>query len=112
MQVRGERFLKGPIPWAWLVRAGQLPGKALHVAVALWHHAGMSGSLKVKRSMSSLGKEFGFDRATATRALQVLEEANLVHVVRKDGNAPVVTLLKIPKIEEAPGRSAASPKSG
>jgi hypothetical protein len=27
---RGERFLKGPIPWPWISAAAALPGKALH----------------------------------------------------------------------------------
>ena len=36
----GEKFLKGPIPWAWLQRAFLLPGKALHVALLLWREAG------------------------------------------------------------------------
>ena len=29
-------FLKGPIPMPWLIVAGNLPGKALHVGIALW----------------------------------------------------------------------------
>ena len=37
----GELFLKGPIPWRWLVLAAQLPGRALAVGVALWHLVGM-----------------------------------------------------------------------
>ena len=36
----GEKFLKGPVPMAWLERAFVLPGKALHVALLLWFKAG------------------------------------------------------------------------
>ena len=32
----GERFLKGPIPMDWLSAAARLPGKSLHVAIAIW----------------------------------------------------------------------------
>jgi hypothetical protein len=30
-----RRFLRGPIPWAWLQEAGMLPGKALMVSLLL-----------------------------------------------------------------------------
>jgi hypothetical protein len=33
---RAERFLRGPVPWPWLVRAMALPGKALAVGLILW----------------------------------------------------------------------------
>jgi hypothetical protein len=36
----GEKFLRGPIPWKWLIRAGRLPGKALQVGLLLWQAAG------------------------------------------------------------------------
>ena len=32
---RADRFLKGPVPWPWLVRAMGLPGKALAVGLML-----------------------------------------------------------------------------
>ena len=28
-------FLRGPVSWPWLSRAGRLPGRALHVALAI-----------------------------------------------------------------------------
>ncbi len=28
-----KKFLKGPIPWQWLSKAANLPGKVLHVAI-------------------------------------------------------------------------------
>jgi hypothetical protein len=37
-------FLKGPIPWDWLDRAGRLPGKALAVGLVLWQKAGLCNS--------------------------------------------------------------------
>ena len=44
----GEWFLKGPIPGEWLHRAAKLPGRALHVARALWYLAGVEKSQQVK----------------------------------------------------------------
>jgi len=50
----GERFLKGPIPMRWLELAGLQPGKSMHVAVALWHLAGMKRNRCVALSGSVL----------------------------------------------------------
>ena len=44
---KGEWFLKGPIPGAWLTSAASLPGKALHVALAAWTEAMMKRSATV-----------------------------------------------------------------
>jgi hypothetical protein len=39
---QGEKFLKEPIPLEWLVQAACLPGRAVHVGVALWYQAGLT----------------------------------------------------------------------
>src|SRR5581483_3598380 len=36
---KGEEYLGGPIPLSWLGRAAVLPGKALHLGIALWFAA-------------------------------------------------------------------------
>ncbi len=36
------QFLKGPIPLLWISAACALPGKAPHVAVALWYRQGLA----------------------------------------------------------------------
>jgi hypothetical protein len=89
---RKERFLKGPVPWPWLVRAMKLPGRALHVGIYVWFFAGMSRSETVVLTMSRLQRELGFSRATATRGLAALEAADLVSVERATGRAPRVTI--------------------
>ena len=38
-----DRFLKGPVPWPWLMQAMALPGKALAVGLMLWLEHGMTG---------------------------------------------------------------------
>jgi len=91
---RGQRFLKGPIPWAWLMRAAELPGRALHTAVALWFLSGVTRSETVKLSGRPLA-ELGVDRHAKYRALAALEGAGLVRVTRSPGRNPVVTLLPV-----------------
>jgi DNA-binding MarR family transcriptional regulator len=89
----GERFLKGPIPWAWLQRAANLPGHALHVGIYLWWLAGMKNTAAITVSVGTLDKELGVKRHTAGRALTSLSEAGLVHSDRRPGRKPRITLL-------------------
>ena len=88
-----DRFLKGPIPWAWIVRAANLPGKTLHVSLTLWHKAFMLGCRTVKLSYSELDS-MGCKRECARRALMHLENARLVSVKRHAGRSPVITILE------------------
>ena len=90
----GQAFLKGPIPMTWLMRAAQEPGKALHVAVALWFAVGVTKSSEVKLS-SSLLTDLGVHRHAGYRGLAALERAELVRVMRHRGRHPVVTLLEV-----------------
>ena len=92
---QGELFLKGPIPWQWLERAAQLPGKTLHVAITLWQRAGMGKSNRLKLSTKVLDG-MGVDRYAKRRALTALEGAGLVSVERHHGKNPIVTLLEFP----------------
>ncbi len=91
----GEKFLKGPIPWAWILKAGCIPGKALHVSIYIWHLAGMNDVRTVSINLSQFNANWGFDRSTASKALKALELANLVKVVRSPGKKPQVTLMDV-----------------
>jgi DNA-binding transcriptional ArsR family regulator len=86
---RGEKFLRGPIPWLWLERAGELPGKALAVGLRVWFAAGCRDSSSVTVNLSRTG----LPRRTAQRGLIALERAGLVAVERRRGRPPVVTIL-------------------
>jgi len=88
----GERFLKGPVPWKWLEGAAQQPGRALHVAVAIWQLAGMRRSRCVALNLSRLGS-LGVTRYAASRGLKALEAVGLVQVNRQRGRKAVVTIL-------------------
>jgi hypothetical protein len=81
----------GPIPWDWLVRAGGLPGRALHVGLLLWHLAGLQGG-RVVRFSQARASEFGFSVDTARRAVRSLAGAGLVSVERVPGRALRVTI--------------------
>jgi hypothetical protein len=95
-----ERFLKGPIPWPWLERAGALPGKALHVAIRLWHEVGLTRTSKVSISMTGM-ERMGISRFAATRGLAALEGAGLVSVVRHAGRKAQVVVVATAALSSA-----------
>jgi hypothetical protein len=102
-----DRFLAGPVPWAWVEAAAKLPGKALHVGLALWRLRGITKAWTVKLNLSAI--DLVPDRSTASRALSALERAGLVVVDRSDGRASVVTIVDAEAVVEAvnpPGNSA------
>src|SRR5262245_45163554 len=88
----GRRFLKGPVPWPWLERAACLPGRALHVGLALWHLVGLGRKREVVLTGSVLAS-MGVDRHAARRGLTALETAGLVTMIRHPGRRPRVTVL-------------------
>ena len=91
---KGQRFLRGPIPLDWLSAAAALPGRSLHVGVALWLEAGLRNSAVVPLS-NLTGRYFGLDRNAKYRGLEWLEQAGLISVERKLGRAPMVTLYAV-----------------
>jgi hypothetical protein len=88
---KADRFLKGPVPWPWLVRAMALPGKALAVGLMLWREAGCRRQRTVYFSLARAVAD-GIPTATARRAVWQLERAGLVTVYRKPGHGLEVTL--------------------
>jgi hypothetical protein len=88
---RTKKFLKGPVPWEWLIVASQLPGKALIIGLCLWRLMGATGHGSIPLSNSEL-QPFGIDRAAKSRGLVALEKAGLITVDRKRGRWPVVTV--------------------
>ena len=87
----GGRYLKGPVPWPWIVAAAALPGKALIVGLCLWRLAGATKNRTVVLGNVDLAP-FGTDRAAKSRALAALEGAGLVTVTRQANRFPAVTL--------------------
>ena len=89
---KNDRFLRGPIPWRWLVRASQLAGKALVIGLCLWRLKGAMGSNTVWLGNTEL-QPFGIDRAAKSRGLAALERAGLVTINREARRRPMITLL-------------------
>jgi hypothetical protein len=84
-------FLKGPVPWPWIVAAAGLSRTALIVGLCLWRLAGALKSRTVTLGNADL-KPFGVDRAAKSRALVMLEDAGLIEVARAPSRFPSVTL--------------------
>ena len=95
---RGEKFLKGPIPLNWLAKAARQPGKALHVAIAIWFFAGVTRSRSVALS-SRLMFSLGSSRFSTYRGLKALEEVGLVTVIRQRGRSPRITIQDFNKVD-------------
>lgn len=92
---RGEHYLGGPIPLRWLSRAAALPGRALHVALALWHEATVSrGKCPTVQPRRVTLRRFGAgSRRTLYRSLAALEAAGLVSVEHRTGRPSLVSIL-------------------
>lgn len=90
-----KKFLRGPIPLKWLSHAAMLPGRSLHVAIAVWFMAGLKNARIVPIS-NITALQFGLDRNAKYRGLEWLENANLISVERRAGRAPIVTILEPP----------------
>ena len=90
---RKTRFLKGPVSLANLHTAAQLPGRALHLYLAIRHRCDLHLTQTVTLSSDYLGP-WGLDRHAKRRALSALELAGLILVDRHKGRAVRVTLVK------------------
>ena len=101
------RFLKGPVPWDWVERAANLPGKALHIAMELWRESGCRSTLNDIPLSTNKLKSLGVGRKAAYAGLKHLEAARLITVERRDGCLSRVTILDaepvpVPKLVEPP----------
>jgi hypothetical protein len=93
-------FLKGPIPADWLKVAGSLPGKTLHIGIAIWLVRGVEKRKRFKFTPRWYSW-FSLDPHTVRRALLRLQQAGLIRVERKPGCSPIVTVLEAPKEDES-----------
>ncbi len=89
---RSARYLRGPVPLAWLQAAARLPGRALQVGLALWYLVGVTKSATVSLSSVQLAG-FGVDRSAKRRALTALAGAGLITLDQVPGRNPVVTVI-------------------
>lgn len=87
------KFIKGPIPLEWIIRANALPGKAGAVGLALWFLVGVQGSRTVKLT-GEVERIAGCGRKAVYQALDALAAAGLIDCNRKAGARAVVTMLE------------------
>ena len=85
-------FLRGPIPLNWLGSAAALPGKTLHVGIALWWLHGMAKGKPFKLTQKAL-QTLNVERDAASAALVRLEQAGLIRVERQSGQRPTVSMV-------------------
>ena len=105
---RVERgFVLGPLPLHWLLPARALPGKALHVALALWHVYGMTKCPEIAVS-NVLMARFSVHRDAKLRAIHALEHAGLVSVSKGKGRSRRVTLLALTQTDKPAHRRSTS----
>ena len=87
-------FLRGPIPLDWLGSAATLPGKTLHVGIALWWLHGMAKGKPFKLTQKAL-QTLNVERDAAGAALARLEQVGLIRVVRTPGQRPTVSIIVV-----------------
>ena len=85
------RFLK-KTPLDSLQRAARLPGRALHIYLAIRHRCDLRRSKSVTLPGVYL-RSWGIDKHAKSRALAELELSGLIAVERRRGRPAVVSLL-------------------
>jgi hypothetical protein len=102
-----ELFLRGPIPMKWLERAAALPGKSLHLALALWW---LDGVVKVK-PFKLTGKVLDLlhvSRDATDAGLRRLEQEGLIRVDRATGRRPLIAIVKPSTVGQATAPATAT----
>jgi hypothetical protein len=84
-------FIKGPIDIDWLGAACRLPGKTVHVALAIHWLAGMKGSSGIKVSRKAL-QLFHVSNDANLDALRRLGEAGLISYTAAVGQRALITV--------------------
>ncbi len=87
-----SRFLKGPVSLKQLQTAAKLPGRTLHLYLAVRHRCDLCQSKTVTLPSAYL-ETWGLDKDSKRRALTELELVGLITVGRRRGRTVVVTLL-------------------
>jgi hypothetical protein len=95
------RFVKGPIPLDRVVRAAQLPGKALCLLLLIYYRTGASGTEWVTIPRSLLD-EVGINREAKRRALRHLEYIGMIHIKQTKGYQTKVRLRPVRKLSGRP----------
>ena len=88
-----DKFIKGPIPRAWVKAANEAGSCAARLIPVLWFLRGYRGSKKFNVSNVE-AQQWGVSRGQKARGLKQLEKAGLIEFVRKlKSSSPVVRLI-------------------
>jgi hypothetical protein len=88
-----RQFLRGPVDWEDTCIAAALPGKALAVWLLIHLRWRMRDGDAVTLPSRRLA-EMGVDPDAKCRALRVLEDAELIKVIRQRGKSPRIALVR------------------
>ncbi len=96
------KFILGPIPMSWLIRAANLPGKSpVLIGLMLFHLAGLRRTRERLSLSARQMKQFGIANSqTVRKALRALQQAGLVNIEQLPGRSRLVTILE-PNLTEA-----------
>ena len=89
------QFIKGPIPMDWLIKAANLSGKTIHVALELWRESGCRRSRNDIPLSTDKLQSLGVGRKASYAALKHLEAAKLITVERRRGRLSRVTIIDV-----------------
>lgn len=92
---KGGGFIKGPLPLPWIQATMQIPGKTLHLALAIWYLAGLNRRTDNLMLSPKVVRSFGVSRDAQYDGLHRLEAQGLILVSRRPGQAPRVTLASL-----------------
>jgi hypothetical protein len=87
-----DKFVKGPIPLAWLDKALLMGGRALNVALAIQYQVGLKKNKTVTLPRTTT-RLFRVTRHNVWRALKRMEEAHMIFVLRRKGKLSHITVL-------------------
>ena len=87
-----NKFIKGPVDFAWLSSAQKLGVTTLWLGICLWFLRGLKGSDSFLVS-NMVAQEWGLLPDAKSRALRKLEMTGLITVERRGKRSPRVTLV-------------------
>jgi hypothetical protein len=89
-----RRFLKGPVPMAWLAEAHRVAsGSGTLVGNILWHLSGLKHNERTILLSNVECAKWGVSRQAKALALDKFEDAGLVTLQRRSKASPLVTIV-------------------
>jgi hypothetical protein len=91
--IKGEAFLKGPIPFSWITTAESLGKHVLFVGLCLWYIAGCEKTAQIRITQGRVAKYCKVSRHVVGRAFRKLHKAGLIATKQNVGAGSTITLL-------------------